>query len=176
MSDNPYAEPPRPNPSASNVGGPDRQLVLRKVTPAAIGLIVAGILNGLLGIWGLLSAVLTLLGVGPAIAAQQQQAEQLEELRKQGLDWAEQLVETLYALQGPLGLTLSLIQLVAAAVIVYGGLQMKNLQSYGLSLGAAILALIPLVSCCCTGLPIGIWAIVVLVDPHVKQSFSGPRA
>jgi hypothetical protein len=61
---------------------------------------------------------------------------------------------------------------VANIVILLGALRMKNLQSYGLSLTAAILALIPGMSCCCLiSMPLGIWSLVVLNDPYVKAAF-----
>lgn len=39
---------------------------------------------------------------------------------------------------------------------------------------AAILAMIPCVSpCCLLGLPLGIWALIVLLKPEVKAAFQG---
>ena len=50
--------------------------------------------------------------------------------------------------------------------------QMKALENYPLALTASILAIIPCLSpCCLVGLPIGIWAIVVLSKPEVKAAF-----
>jgi hypothetical protein len=49
---------------------------------------------------------------------------------------------------------------------------MKKLESYGLAMAASIIAMIPCVSpCCLLGLPIGIWALVVLMKPEVKSAF-----
>jgi hypothetical protein len=49
---------------------------------------------------------------------------------------------------------------------------MQKLSSYGLSLTTAIVVLIPCFSpCCLLGLPIGIWALVVLNKPEVKSQF-----
>ncbi len=57
-------------------------------------------------------------------------------------------------------------------VIIIGAVRMKNLQSYGFAMTAAILAMIPcLTPCCALGLPFGIWALVVLSDPQVKAAF-----
>jgi hypothetical protein len=50
---------------------------------------------------------------------------------------------------------------------------MKNLTRHGLALAAAIVAMVPCVSpCCWLGLPIGIWAVVVLSKPEVKSHFN----
>jgi hypothetical protein len=39
-------------------------------------------------------------------------------------------------------------------------------------MAASIIAMIPCVSpCCLLGLPIGIWALVVLMKPEVKSAF-----
>jgi len=58
------------------------------------------------------------------------------------------------------------------AVVFFGAIKMKNLQNYGLSMAAAIIAVIPCFSACCLlELPFGIWALVVLSNAEVKQAF-----
>ena len=60
----------------------------------------------------------------------------------------------------------------SAAFILFGALKMKKLESYGLAMAASIIAMIPCFSpCCLLGLPIGIWAVVVLSKPEVKSAF-----
>jgi len=57
-------------------------------------------------------------------------------------------------------------------LITYGGIKMKNLQNYSLAMSSSIIAMIPCLSpCCCLGLPIGIWGLVVLSDANVKAAF-----
>ena len=63
------------------------------------------------------------------------------------------------------------VALAVNLLICLGAAKMKNLQNYGLSLTAAILALLPLSCCCLYMLPVGIWALVVLNDPYVKAVF-----
>lgn len=54
-----------------------------------------------------------------------------------------------------------------------GALKMKNLQSYGLANTGAILSLIPCCGpCVCLGIPLGIWALVVLRKPEVRAAFT----
>jgi hypothetical protein len=172
MSDNPYSEPPQMGVPPTGFGGPSPEQIKAKVLPPSIGLLVVGIINVLLSLWGVASSAMFLAGVGPAVAAQEQQQEQMDQLREQGLDWLVQMIESMNTLQGPVGLVISLVQLAAAGVIIFGGLRMMNLRSYGLSLAAAILAIIPLLSnCYCVGIPLGVWAVIVLMDPNVKQSF-----
>lgn len=75
-------------------------------------------------------------------------------------------------LQGGLGVVFSIIGLAVGGFIFFGAMKMKNLESYGLAMAAAVVAMVPCISpCCLLGLPIGIWAIVTLNDPAVKQSF-----
>jgi len=65
-----------------------------------------------------------------------------------------------------------LIGLAVSGFVVYAGMQMRQLQGWGLSLAGAIVAMIPCISpCCILGLPIGIWAILVLIDNDVKGAF-----
>ena len=64
------------------------------------------------------------------------------------------------------------IVLVASGVMFYGAMKMKNLQSFGLSMAAAIIAMVPCVQpCYCIGIPAGIWALIVLNKPEVKAAF-----
>ena len=66
----------------------------------------------------------------------------------------------------------SVLSLVLCGLTFYGALKMKNLQAYGLSLAAAIIAVVPCFQpCCCLGIPAGIWALVVLNKPEVKAAF-----
>lgn len=64
------------------------------------------------------------------------------------------------------------IGLVLGIIILLGAIRMVKLQSYGFAMTAAILSIIPCTSpCCLIGMPIGIWALVVLNDPAVKAAF-----
>jgi GYF domain 2 len=73
---------------------------------------------------------------------------------------------------GPIGIADNLICILMAAVVLFGAIKMKKLENYGLALAASILAMIPCVSpCCLLGLPLGIWALVVLLKPEVKSAF-----
>ena len=69
------------------------------------------------------------------------------------------------------GVGIAIIGLLIQGLILFGSIKMKNLQSYGLSMTAAILSII-CSSCCCIGIGAGIWALVVLADPKVKAAFN----
>jgi hypothetical protein len=59
---------------------------------------------------------------------------------------------------------------------ILGAIAMRRLSSYGLSLAGGIVSLIPLgTGCCLTGIPFGIWALVVLSRPEVKAGFLARR-
>jgi len=65
----------------------------------------------------------------------------------------------------------AIIGLLIQGLILFGSIKMKNLQSYGLSMTAAILSIT--CNCCCPiGWGAGIWALVVLADPKVKAAFN----
>lgn len=76
-------------------------------------------------------------------------------------------------LSGGIGIVGAIIGIIVGAVILFGAMKMKNCQSWTFSLIASILAMIPCLSpCCCLGLPVGIWALIVLMDKNVKAAFS----
>lgn len=73
---------------------------------------------------------------------------------------------------GTMGVVSSIIGILVSGLILLGAMKMKKLESYGLAMAATILAMVPCVSpCCLLGLPIGIWALVVLLKPEVKSAF-----
>lgn len=74
--------------------------------------------------------------------------------------------------QGVIG---SAISTVCSIVIILGGMRMRSLSGYGLAMTGSILSILPCNSCCCIGLPIGIWAIVVLANADVKAAFDATR-
>lgn len=73
------------------------------------------------------------------------------------------------------GLVLQLVGVAVGAAIngtvLVGALQMRKLKNYPLSIAAAILAMLPCSACCIVGIPIGIWALVVLSDRSVRAAF-----
>ena len=72
----------------------------------------------------------------------------------------------------PVGIADNILCILIGGVIIFGSMKMKTLHSFGLSMTSSILAMIPCISpCCLMGLPIGIWAIVVLNKPEVKTAF-----
>ncbi|WP_148618615.1 hypothetical protein [Mariniblastus fucicola] len=58
------------------------------------------------------------------------------------------------------------------SLAMWGAFNMMKLKSYSSARSAAIVAVIPCISpCYILGIPFGIWALVVLSKPHVKQAF-----
>jgi hypothetical protein len=72
---------------------------------------------------------------------------------------------------GPIGLVQNAIVLVCSILVIVGSQKMKNLQSYGWAMTSSILTVIPCFACCLWGIPIGIWALIVLNKPEVKSAF-----
>ena len=73
---------------------------------------------------------------------------------------------------GVIGLVLSVVGLAVGLFIAYAGMQMRQLRNYTLSMIGAIVAMSPCISpCCCLGLPVGIWALVVLLKRGGRDSF-----
>jgi hypothetical protein len=70
-------------------------------------------------------------------------------------------------------LAFALLKLVLDGLTIYAGWQMRQLRSWTLCMAGSIAAMLPCSACCILGLPIGIWALVVLIDNEVKQRFDG---
>jgi hypothetical protein len=132
--------------------------VKSKLRIPAIGLIVVAVLNAISGVMLLLGRLVRLInGQEPVITNEDQRLG--------------------YEVAGIYFPIVSLLSLAVAPIIIFGATQMLKVQGYGLAVLAAILALIPVTSICCIpGVPIGIWALIVLLSPQVKAAFANSRA
>lgn len=129
---------------------------LNKLKAPAIGLIIAGVMNAFTGIYLLAS---TLIQYSRGVLGQKFTSESEQFGFYIGF-WGT-------AVFGVLGF-------LVAPVIIFGAIKMMRGQSFGLSRTAAILAVVPLTSCCfLIGIPFGIWALIVLSQPDVKSLFRG---
>jgi hypothetical protein len=73
---------------------------------------------------------------------------------------------------GSMAVVSAIMGLVISTVILIGAMKMKKCESHGWAVAAAILAAFPCVSpCCLVGMPLGIWALIVLFKPEVKALF-----
>ena len=64
------------------------------------------------------------------------------------------------------------IGLVFNVLILVGGLKMKAMKNHTLAMIGSIAAIIPLNSCCCIGIPVGIWSLTTLMSADVKAAFA----
>jgi hypothetical protein len=147
-----YGPPPGFTPGTVG-GGPGGGSPQSQVGAPAIGLLITAIIGIL---WQLVSLVLNLLGTGfGALGA------------AQGGGFGG-------IFSGVIGLVFNVVWLLMGGVVIFGAMKMQKLQSYGLAMAAAVIAALPCTSpCCLLGLPIGIWAIVVLMNQSVKAAFTG---
>jgi cytochrome c551/c552 len=124
-----------------------------KITIPAVGLIVAGLLK--------LFSALTALTV-------------LSHLNRSWLGNLMGPAASVLPFNNPLfGWSIGLFKAIPALLMIYGGLQMLQLRSYASSIAAGILGIV-----CCSflGLPMGIWALIVLTRPEVREAFANPPA
>ncbi|WP_257454640.1 hypothetical protein [Archangium lipolyticum] len=125
-------------------------------TPAILLMVTAG-----LGIAGaLLGLVQAIVGAGAVTPEMLNDPNIPAELRP----WLER--------SQSLGAVGNILTLALSGVTFFGALKMKNLENFGLAMAASIIALIPCFGpCCCIGIPVGIWSLVVLNKPEVKSAF-----
>jgi len=85
---------------------------------------------------------------------------------------AELMQMSAQGLLGVWGMVRGVLYLATSIVTFIAGWKMKSLESYVLALVGAACAILPFCSpCCCLSLPVGIWALVVLLKADVKSSF-----
>jgi len=153
------ANPPPPGYGGPlyGMGGPDPGRARELVSGPATALIVTGILCVILSIVGL---VMNLTGAGfrPPPGEIPPEMQQFFQMMEQ--------------MQGPVAIVGSVINLGISILLIIAGQKMRALQSFALVVTGAILAIVPCLSpCCCIGIPVGIWALVILYKPEVKSAF-----
>ena len=63
---------------------------------------------------------------------------------------------------------------VISLVVLIASIQMMRLRGHGLAVAGSVLAMLNLGNLCCIlGLPFGIWSLVVLMRPDVRNAFQG---
>lgn len=125
------------------------------VNGPAIALMIVGILCILASIWGVVSNMIGIGAVGQNRANLPPQFEQYMRL-----------------MTGPLGIGINVLGVLMGAFFIFASTKMKKLESYGMVMTATILSMLPCTSsCCCIGLPLGIWILVILAKPEVKSAF-----
>jgi hypothetical protein len=125
----------------------------RLKTPAR-GLIITGLLNAVLGITVTTAALIQTLN------------------GKLNRDFANDDERYNYLVGFFTPSVVGIISLILAPVIIFGGIKMLKGRNRNLAICAAVLATIPLTSCCfAAGSIFGVWALVVLMKPEVKAFF-----
>jgi hypothetical protein len=178
MSFDPYAPLPEQQPTQPPPGSaPGYNPMQSRVYIPAILLIVLGIINLVYAFvrvgQGAYSATLSTEQI------RKTQIEQQKQLKEAGLGGVAQVItqqdpQTAKIAEMAAGFGLGFLGLLGALASILGGIRMYQLRSYGLAITGAITAALPLVSCsgcCCFGEIIGIWAIVVLLNPEVRAAF-----
>lgn len=78
------------------------------------------------------------------------------------------------ALQSSFGLATNCAGLASGLLVIIAAFRMKRLTGRTLAILASILAMLPCISpCCFLGLPVGIWSLMILLDPDVRAAFDG---
>ena len=155
-----------PNPTGEPMGTPAPSSAREAVNVPSILILALAGLGALFALLGLISAA----SGGDNAMAQMLMKFMPPEQRDQ---MANALAQQAQGGRGR-GIIQSVIGLAFSGLTIFGALQMRNLKSFGLAMTAAILVMLPCASsaCCCIGIPIGIWALVVLNKPEVKSAFS----
>jgi hypothetical protein len=70
------------------------------------------------------------------------------------------------------GIIGAVLYMVANGCTLYGSVRMLQLRNYAMAMTAGVLSVLPCCSACWVlGIPFGIWALVVLNRPDVRQAF-----
>ena len=139
---------------------PDIGSPIRRPAGSAHGVLAPAIVMLIVACIGLL---LNLVGCGIALGPERpvdpQAPPLVQELLKGG--------------QGPMAASIQGFFALLSLVTIFGSIQMMRSKTWGLGLAASILSMLNFGNCVCfIGLPVGIWAMVALVNQDAKEAFS----
>jgi len=138
--------------------GLSESVVDDKLRVPAIGILVTGVLGTGVSLYGV---VASLVGWGKKTDIPPGMPPEAERFLKGYMSAMEAFT-----------LPLNLLALILSVVTLLAGIRMLQRRSYNLVMTGVILGMLPCLSaCCCLGLPFGIWALVVLSNPEVRNSF-----
>jgi len=129
--------------------GPDAH---SRLMPPAIGLMVAAVFGLLVQTASLMLSLVQMLGFNTGKLPQNEMMANY--------------------LGGGIGIVFGVIGLLISAFILFAAVCMMRSRFHGVAVAGTIVAMVPCISpCCCLGLPIGIWALIVLLEDEVKAAF-----
>lgn len=71
-----------------------------------------------------------------------------------------------------LNIPLNILGIAISSCCLFGAISMMNLRHHTLCIVAAVITILPCSGCCCgLGLAAGIWALIVLLKPEVREAF-----
>jgi hypothetical protein len=131
------------------------------VKPAAICMIVYGACSLLISLWSVVSNLIWPQGQG------------VPELPPNTPEIVRAIVQAQMSMSPSAKWGLILLSLVMSGVILLGGIKFLKLKSRGLVVASSIIAMLSCCTTCCCGLgiPLGIWALVLLNKPEIQAEF-----
>ncbi len=174
MSFDPFASgsdvPPEYNPAAPPTG--DGAAIRQRVQAPAIALIVIGIINELAIGWILVNVVM--MTTTPADRLHEQMLDMYQSFPEMKAELSKKSPDELKTQIMVMGWGWVALGLLSSTLTLIGGIRMLSLKNYALGICGAICAALPCLSglaCCGVGEIVGIWALVVLINPDVRAAF-----
>jgi len=147
-----------------------------KVMGPAIGLILTGVLTLGLVVWGIVQNAAA--GGGDFDTKWAEEIKKIENDPNQQADQKKATIDFMNKIHDvvkPLADFSVVFQIGAVAIgilSIIGGVRVMALKNRGLGITSSILSMLPCVSCCCLGIPFGIWMLIVLSNDVVKRGFA----
>ena len=137
-------------------------------TPAVFLLVV-----GVVGVLAALVGIVNVFTMDQQFARVEEQWDKDPNLNAQQKQDMKKMLGT-YRDALKVGLPVSIgLSVITGLVTIFGAVKMMNLSGRGMAMAGSILCMFPCISgCCLLGLPVGIWALVVLARPEVKAGFA----
>lgn len=141
-----------------------------KIKTPAVLLLVVGIIGGVVALMNIPS----LFTMDQQFAAAEAEWDKDPNLKPED---RQQLKKMLADVKGPTKIVVPLtivFGIMTSALTVFAAIKIMNLKSRGLGVLASVVSMVPILSgfCCCMGLPVGIWVLIVMGKPEVKAGFA----
>ncbi len=144
----------------------------KRVQAPAIALIVVGILNMLWVGWTFFNV--GMMTLTPANQFHKQMLDLYQSFPQMQAEMSKRSPDELKTQSLFIGWAWVALGLLSTVLVLAGGIRMLSLKNYALGIAGAVSAALPCLTCggCCLfGEIIGIWALIVLINPEVREAF-----
>ncbi|HBE68171.1 MAG TPA: hypothetical protein DDW52_08485 [Planctomycetaceae bacterium] len=162
LGQSPFEPPPEQRPDE-----PIQSLTQAKIRVAGIMLTFCGSMGVMLGLFQVADSIMMFRDP----TRLEEQLTQIREGMPEDSIFYEAMKEAPAMNASGVMIGVSIVFLIAAVVVLVGGLAIRKRRNYTFAIVSSLMALLPIPPVCCLSIPIGLWVFATLLGSDVREAF-----